>query len=67
VDPYLALGPLLLKVQRLPLVCGGQLSAGAYVWLHESFGLDVDLSLALLRDHGAALVLVLGAGPVWRL
>lgn len=66
-DPYLALGPVLLKAEKLPLVYGGQLSAGSYVWLHETLGIDLDLSLALFYDRGPALELVLGAGPVLRI
>lgn len=69
IDPYLGVGPALLVGKERPSVRGGgQLVVGSYLWMHDSFGFDVDVGCSLLSGHkDLTYEITLGVGPVLRL
>ncbi len=70
-EPYLAAGPLVIRVHddrgQHFWLGGGQVVAGAFLWLAELGGLDLDLSLGAAHGPGMSVTeLTVAIGPVLR-
>jgi hypothetical protein len=70
-EPYVAAGPMFVHVrdghgQHFSLG-GAQLVAGAYAWLADALGLDIDISLGAAHGPEMSMMeMVFAVGPVMR-
>ncbi len=68
VTPYVAIGPTIAFVRGEENIVGVGAAAvvGVYVWLSDSWGIDIELDYALVDEDGAQHELTFAAGPTLR-
>lgn len=69
VCPYLAIGSTVSLVtdgEGLTVGVGGVVVVGTYIWLSDSWGIDVEVDYALLYEEGVQHEVTVAAGPTLR-
>ena len=67
--PYFAIGPTAAFVKREEenrVVFGGVAVIGAYYWLGDSFGIDLEVDYAVVSEDGVQHEVTVAAGPTFR-
>lgn len=67
--PYIGVGPtldLLFEAGRAHPFFGLSATAGSYVWISRSFGIDLDIGYSAVFERHVAHELNLGVGPVFQ-